>query len=333
MRWLTSTETAKPWSLNTAPTRLRGVQALTGSAEEWEARHPAVRVAANEARIELLKTPGRSDLPLDPRGTWTTCADRAISLLARAESELTEQGGTAWLDFIPAANRFREAAATHAYQRRRLQVRMEAEAPFALVRLRRTARIVNPSPERYTDASRHPVALALERVIDRWVFGDRPAQTARADQTEVENLARQARRDSGRLLAELGTRLGRTKSRLAVLRRFQTYAQWYARDELRAAVADAERADQRGEVEKVLTERLALFLFEHGLDPLWRPLLGRLEPDLLDPSTTGRLYVEAKQASGGAAVKRAATQGVRQAMDTASQLIGTSYRLDEVLRW
>lgn len=305
------------------------IQALLRSAEEWEARHPAVRGAANEARIELLKTPRRSDLPFDPRGTWTTPADRAISLLARAASELEQQGGKAWLDFIPASNRFREAAATHAYQRRRLQVRMEAEAPFALARLRQTARIVNPPPDRYTDESRYPVALALEGVIDRWVFGDRPTQTARADQTEVEKLARQARRDAGRLLAELGTRLGRTKSRLAVLRRFQTYAQWYARDELRAAVTEAQRGGKRGEVEKILTERLARFLFEHGLDPLWRPLLGRLEPDLLDPSTTGRLYVEAKQASGGAAVKRAATQGVRQAMDTASQLVGTSYRLDE----
>ena len=64
---------------------------------------------------------------------------------------------------------------------------------------------------------------------------------------------------------------------------------------------------------------MARWPFEEGLDPLWRPLLGRVEPDLLDPSERGRLFVEAKRSNDGPGVRPATAQGVRRPLAIFSQ--------------
>jgi hypothetical protein len=59
-------------------------------------------------------------------------------------------------------------------------------------------------------------------------------------------------------------------------------------------------ATGQGGIEDRLTVELARFLFDQGLNPLTKPLIGGLEPDLLDSSVPSAFYVEAKQYVGSA---------------------------------
>lgn len=156
--------------------------------------------------------------------------------------------------------------------------------------------------------------------IDTKTFGDKYGLNLHSDD------------DGGSALAELydivlrayeGVRaqLGTTRSYRALVDRFRLRAELYEADELRAQ-ADA------ASPEKVLVARLARFLFDQGLNPLTEPLLGRLEPDLLDRTSRWTFYVEAKQYAGSSG-RQTIVRGLRQLWDTLSPLQGYPYRVHE----
>jgi hypothetical protein len=68
-------------------------------------------------------------------------------------------------------------------------------------------------------------------------------------------------------------------------------------------------------------------LFDHGLNPLTRPLAGKLEPDLLGSDTPFSFYVEAKQYRR--AGRKYLLDGMQQVWDMLDQLRGTAVDVAE----
>jgi hypothetical protein len=99
-------------------------------------------------------------------------------------------------------------------------------------------------------------------------------------------LVKQIRADLDTFAAEMSHRIALHLSHLGLLKRFQARCQAYDATELRTLVEKTEASN----VEKVLTKRAALFLFDQGLNPLFDVQLAKYKPDLFDTS----LYVEAK---------------------------------------
>lgn len=177
-----------------------------------------------------------------------------------------------------------------------------------------------------SSSERMPRTLGIGGAIDALVF--RPGADPDAADTApvLDHFVRSIRDDLGRLLDELHLLASTTRSRQSVVRRFAAWASWYERDRLRA-IAD----NNPGRVEEHLTIELQRFLFDRGHTPIAQPHVGRVRPDLLDASVLEPLYVEVKQhndASPTASVK-AAAQGVRQVVDSAAVLAGTSVALTE----
>ena len=130
------------------------------------------------------------------------------------------------------------------------------------------------------------------------------------------------RADTRRVYEEVRRRLGAERSIRQVFNRYKQRCEWYEGDKLRSIAKTG-----RGTAEDRLTETLALYLFEHGLNPLVRPLVGQLVSDLLSPGTRFSFYVEAKQY---AANKRSYLhQGARQVWDMLGQLRGTPFEVRE----
>jgi hypothetical protein len=109
-------------------------------------------------------------------------------------------------------------------------------------------------------------------------------------------------------------RLGTTRSRRALVRRFALRAQLYDANELRALAA------QKTRPEDALADRLARYLFDEGLNPLTQPIVGSLRPDLLDATTPWTLYVEAKQYSDARIGRQIIIKGIQQIWDTLGRL-------------
>ncbi len=136
--------------------------------------------------------------------------------------------------------------------------------------------------------------------------------------SHVMFMARQLSADMTKVLAEMRRRAQKGHSRLALLRRYKTLCEWYARDDVRKL---SEIADGAARPEDRLVEHLARFLFEHGLNPLSTPLTGRVRADLVDTSQPRfTLYIEAKQHEDAADAKVQTRKGLRQIADTANVL-------------
>lgn len=115
-------------------------------------------------------------------------------------------------------------------------------------------------------------------------------------------------------------RTGTTRSNLALIRRYKNRCEWHDRERLQAVA-------QTKSPENDLTADLARYLFDQGLNPLTRARTADLEPDLLDPTSLGRVYVEAKQYSDSA--RDYLVKGVGQVHDTLGRLRGTPYEVTE----
>jgi hypothetical protein len=137
----------------------------------------------------------------------------------------------------------------------------------------------------------------------------------------LTELCVQMRSELELLCEELRRAVGTARSRLGLVHRFRTRCEWYDRDELLALAGSSPGP------EDALTARLARFLFDQGLNPLTRPLTGRLEPDLLDPTRAPTFYVEAKQYVSDA--RRELREGVWQAHDTLATLRSGPYEVRE----
>ncbi len=136
--------------------------------------------------------------------------------------------------------------------------------------------------------------------------------------SQVMFLGRMVSADVANVLGEMKRRARKGFSHNALLRRYKTRCEWYAREEMRAL---GESADEAARPEDRLVEHLAEFLFDHGLNPLSTPMTGPVRPDLLD-LTAPRfgLYIEAKQHEDLQGAKKATRTGLRQIADTANML-------------
>jgi hypothetical protein len=107
------------------------------------------------------------------------------------------------------------------------------------------------------------------------------------------------------------TRVGTTLSLRNLVERFRMRSERYDAAELRSLADSAKRS-----AENMLTDRLARFLFDQGLNPLTRPLVGKVQPDLYDRDLKYTLYVEAKQYRKREEAKHVIVKGARQIWDT-----------------
>ena len=142
----------------------------------------------------------------------------------------------------------------------------------------------------------------------------------------VDDRVKELRVGLMRLANELHRRIGTTRSRRALIARFKQRAEWHDARRLRD-VANDPNGDLPGGPEDRLTEELARFLFDQGLNPLTKPLVGGLQPDLLDPSIRPGFYVEAKQYNSSA--RQAIIKSLAQVLDTVGRLQSEAYGITE----
>jgi hypothetical protein len=211
----------------------------------------------------------------------------------------------------------------------RIRLTERTSAGFSLGRLDLVLAAVNPPPALIE--APHDVPMLLNEVFGyitdgsyslfRTVHGGQ----LREDQAYVANRVAELRKDVDRLREELRRRVGTTETRLGLVLRFKHRAEWYDRARLRA-LADQ---DSPGTIEDRLTGELVRYLFDAGLSPLTKPMIGSLEPDIFDASLRPAFYVEAKQYGGSGSSRRTVTRAVAQVHDTAGTMRGEPFGLTE----
>jgi hypothetical protein len=210
-----------------------------------------------------------------------------------------------------------------------VRLRTRTSPGVSLLRLDAVDEAINPSPveleseedERAYLEWAFRYALSSARVLAKAVRGEK-LEAVQAVALEAQ-LAR-FRLDVGRVAEELIRRVGTTRSRLALIQRFKLRADWHDRDRL-IEVAES----SKGKPEDRLTAELARFLFDQGLSPVTKPLVGQLEPDLLDPSVRPSFYVEAKQYASSGNARRNLTRAVAQVHDTVGGMMGSPFECNE----
>lgn len=132
------------------------------------------------------------------------------------------------------------------------------------------------------------------------------------------------RADAKRAYEEIWRRIGLARSRRTLVDRFIQQCHWYDAESLRTqAVAQPKNA------EHLLTAQFAKFLFQAGLNPITKPMIGRLEPDVFDGSSTSTFYVEAKQYKNAQKARATVRDGAAQVWDTLIEMRGTPYEVRE----
>lgn len=210
-----------------------------------------------------------------------------------------------------------------------LKLSMRVSAGLALIRLDRIPGALNPSPElrepgEDRQARRFAVLQKAFSVDQQFFFAVHADPLDNATRSLVEDQVSELRTGLSRLSVELDRRIGTTRSRRALIFRFKQRAEWHDAARLRHVAEDQSLG---GGPEDRLTAELARFLFDQGLNPLTKPLIAGLQPDLLDPSVTPAFYVEAKQ------YKRADRTSLRKALwqvlDTVGRLQSNAYPITE----
>jgi hypothetical protein len=154
------------------------------------------------------------------------------------------------------------------------------------------------------------------------LFGRRRLSVDNEISAEMLTKIDELRADMECLNEEIRRRLGIERSLLAVVDRYRQRCQWYDSEKLRALAKNAP-----GAPEDRLSETLATYLFDHGLNPLTRPLLGKVSPDIFHPHPIFSFYIEAKQYTQGC--RKYLLQGMQQMWDMLSNVLGTDYDIRE----
>lgn len=155
------------------------------------------------------------------------------------------------------------------------------------------------------------------------LFGDiHGRQNSAVEERAVEAKLDEMRRDVRRVYEEIRRRIGTERSLLAVFERYRQRCQWYDAERLQALAESG-----RGKAEDRLTETLAAYLFDHGLNPLTRPLAGQIQPDVLGSDERFSFYVEAKQHDDSA--NSYLLKGMQQVWDMLDQIRGTRFDVAE----
>lgn len=142
------------------------------------------------------------------------------------------------------------------------------------------------------------------------------------DDAEVKSLIEGMRNDIKRIYEDIRRRLGQERSLLAVFQRYRQRCEWYDTERLRGIAANS-----KGKPEDRLVDTLVSYLFDHGLNPLIQPLVGKIRPDLLDAHSRFSFYVEAKQYINASADYL--LKGMQQVWDMLGQLRGSGYDVRE----
>jgi hypothetical protein len=216
-----------------------------------------------------------------------------------------------------------------AHATRWLSLSMRVSAGLELLRLERVPSSLNPEPvirevgeER---GARLNAVFQRQFSIEGVFFNAVHADGHKGGQAELaDKQVGELRVGLARLSLELHRRIGATRSRRALIIRFKQRAEWHDAARLREVAATA---TGRGGIEDRLTGELARFLFDQGLNPLTKPLVGGLEPDLLDPSVLPAFYVEAKQYDGSA--RSTIRKAFGQILDTVGRLQSDAYPVHE----
>ena len=291
--------------------RLSGIDQSTDDA-------PYILAAANDDPDSLANfdaVAAAPQVPLNYRGDEA----RSGQLLAILQSQASAIGSES-----PAAEQWKvdlwNAQQRWDHASRWLRLEMRVSAGLAFLRLDAIPLALNPDPivrQVGEDQRAH-----LERLLIRNISTEGHLFSAvhtgglsPAHESFVRDRVDELRAGLKLLSTELHRRIGTTRSRQALISRFKQRAEWHDAERLRAV------ADQRelgGHPEDRLTAELARFLFDQGLNPLTKPLVAGLEPDLLDPAVTPAFYVEAKQyvRSDRSGIVRA----LRQVLDTVGRL-------------
>jgi hypothetical protein len=215
------------------------------------------------------------------------------------------------------------------YAVRLLRLRTRTSAGLALLKLEAVPDELNP-PARVLDEDGEDTLSAASDLM-QWAGSEsyslfKLAWQQRLDAADlgiIDKRVADLRDAVERLREDLRRRIGATRSRLALVNRFKLRCEWHDRERM-LAVADDDRLP--GGHEDRLTGEFARYLFDAGLSPLTKPLVGGLQPDLLDPLAS--FYVEAKQYASSSA-RGDIVKSVAQVLDTVGRLRGGPYAVGE----
>lgn len=233
-------------------------------------------------------------------------------------------------DLDALAVRLGNAARRHEHFANQVRLAERTSAGLALRRLDGVLGALNPAP--LQASSPEDLSSQFSSIARHVATGGHALfLSAHGDQLDdaytqfVADRVRDLRKDVQRLHADLRRRVGTTASRLALVLRFKHRAEWYDRDRLR----ELAEANGAGTIEDRLTGELVRFLFDQGLSPLTKPMVGSLQPDVLDPSLSPTFYVEAKQYGGSGNPRQTLLRSVAQVHDTAGTMRGQPYGVHE----
>ncbi|HTR53206.1 MAG TPA: hypothetical protein VMJ10_21070 [Kofleriaceae bacterium] len=208
--------------------------------------------------------------------------------------------------------------------KRARRIYFETSSGAALARVERDLADLHPP---INEPNSHVELARLCRVNDKplgriydVVFKNRRVAPGSDDAKSIEHKIGELRADLQRVVEEIRRRVGAERSLLSVVNRYRQKCQWYDAERLRAL---AENGSGAATPEDRLSETLATYLFDHGLNPLTRPLFGRLLPDIVDANTKFSFYVEAKQYKQGAPAYL--LQGMQQVWDMLDHLRGSGH--------
>jgi hypothetical protein len=212
----------------------------------------------------------------------------------------------------------------HAF--RETSVKRRTMAGFALQRLEFILDQLNPTPEHRADWDAY-MAENLHQVLGRphflrsLVHGGSPASDSRR-RDDVTLVDRVLRIEVRRVCRDLRRRISATRSRVALIRDYALRCSWY--DAAEMAKTAAKLVGKRTPKEDPLSDHLARFLFDAGLRPLTRAMIGRLVPDAFDGTPFDRwessFYVEAKQYVDDRGAAKAIRDGARQIWNSADRI-------------
>jgi hypothetical protein len=211
------------------------------------------------------------------------------------------------------------------------------EPAFAYADLSRRLAPLDPQWARAAPVG--PIPRELEELVPpaqavaAWADGTLPDN--RSAREELRETVVRVKNAASLVHAEVRARLGSARSKLTLFERFKTRCEMYDRERLMEladkakplahAKATKKKPRRAPGPENRLSEELALFLFDQGLDPLIRPPIGNVEPDILDPKE--RVYVEAKQYDSDA--RDEIRTAARQAWEMMARLTSSGYRVRE----
>ncbi|TQF11417.1 hypothetical protein FJV41_34355 [Myxococcus llanfairpwllgwyngyllgogerychwyrndrobwllllantysiliogogogochensis] len=169
-------------------------------------------------------------------------------------------------------------------------------------------------------------------ILEPALSGEDSSDEGRRRAERFEEMLRQALES---LHHGLRLRVGTVRSRLVVFERFKTRCEMHDRErllglaKLRSGETEEPQSSSqhhpRTKPEQRLTEELARYLYDNGLNPLTEVPIGNARADVL---SADRLYVEAKQYIEGNPANYI-LKGVSQTAHMVERLSSTAYRLDE----